>query len=245
MAYYLFPPAGKPGQTAPSFGEVNGVNGTHEANGATGPIPDSANPTVLPTSVLQRFHFTFLIRHPRRAIPSFYRCTVPPLKAVTGFSPFLSSEAGYAELRRLFDFLKAGDIVGPSRSGDVNGAGHAPGIAITVIDADDLLDNPEKVVRAFCRDVGLDYSADMLRWGDEESQKHVAELFGKWNGFHNDVLESTSLKPRSHAVKNPTIEAEDEEWRKKYGDEGQKVIRQCVDANIPHYEYLKEFALSV
>jgi hypothetical protein len=45
--------------------------------------------------------------------------------------------------------------------------------------------------------------------------------------------------------KNPTIEAEDEEWRKKYGEEGQKVIRQCVDANIPHYEYLKEFALSV
>lgn len=43
--------------------------------------------------------------------------------------------------------------------------------------------------------------------------------------------------------KNKTVEAENEEWRELYGVEGQKVIRECVNANIPDYEYLKSFAI--
>lgn len=43
--------------------------------------------------------------------------------------------------------------------------------------------------------------------------------------------------------KTPTVEAENEEWRKKFGDEAAKTIRETVDANIPHYEYLKSFAI--
>ncbi len=42
-----------------------------------------------------------------------------------------------------------------------------------------------------------------------------------------------------------TVEAEDEEWRQKYGEEGQKIIRRCVDANTQHYDYLKSFAIKV
>ena len=41
------------------------------------------------------------------------------------------------------------------------------------------------------------------------------------------------------------MESEDQDWKKKYGEEAQKTIRKCVDANIPHYEYLKSFAISV
>ena len=40
-------------------------------------------------------------------------------------------------------------------------------------------------------------------------------------------------------------EEEDTEWREKYGEEGAKVIRETVDANIGVYEYLKQFALRV
>lgn len=42
-----------------------------------------------------------------------------------------------------------------------------------------------------------------------------------------------------------SVEEEDEKWRQKFGEEGQKVIRQTVNDNIPHYEYLKQFALKV
>lgn len=43
----------------------------------------------------------------------------------------------------------------------------------------------------------------------------------------------------------PTVEQENEEWRTKFGDEAAKSIRETVDANIPHYDYLKSFAFKV
>jgi hypothetical protein len=175
-------------------GKVNGV----DTAGGDEEEPDS-NPTVLPTSLLRKFHFTFLIRHPRRAVPSYYRCTVPPLDEVTGFDHFMPSEAGYVELRRLFDYVKEQGIVGPARAGEGEKAGKGE-VSITVVDADDLLDRPAEVIEAFCREVGIDYSPDMLRWDDKENQEYAIKTFEKWNGFHNDVIGSTYLKPREHGV---------------------------------------------
>ena len=45
--------------------------------------------------------------------------------------------------------------------------------------------------------------------------------------------------------KAKTIEIENKEWREKYGEEGAKVIRETVNANIPDYEYLKSFAIKI
>jgi hypothetical protein len=45
--------------------------------------------------------------------------------------------------------------------------------------------------------------------------------------------------------KTVTEESEDNEWREKYGEDGQKTIRACVNENVPHYEYLKQFALKI
>lgn len=168
MAYYLFSPNGKQSQTAPSLAEFGGV----------------PNPTVLPTDVLRTFQFTFLIRHPRRAIPSYYRCTVPPLDEVSGFKHFMPSEAGFAELRRFFDFLIENGIVDHKN--------------VVVIDADDMLDNPEKMIRRYCEEVGIDFQPGMLEW-NERDRSHAAKTFSKWSGFHNDAIRSSSLRPRTHA----------------------------------------------
>jgi hypothetical protein len=35
------------------------------------------------------------------------------------------------------------------------------------------------------------------------------------------------------------------EWTEKYGEEGAKVIRDTVKANVEDYEYLKQFAIKV
>ncbi|KAL8886498.1 MAG: hypothetical protein Q9192_006473 [Flavoplaca navasiana] len=125
MAYYLFPPDAAPASIAPSVGRVKRGVGTTEAmnNGTTNgttraPYPYNSdaepnNPTVIPRDTLGNFHFTFLIRHPRSSIPSYYRCCVPPLDKVTGFYDFMPSEAGYEELRRLFDYLRSIGQVGP------------------------------------------------------------------------------------------------------------------------------------
>jgi hypothetical protein len=45
--------------------------------------------------------------------------------------------------------------------------------------------------------------------------------------------------------KDKSIREEDAEWREKYGEDGAKVIRETVDANIEDYEYLKSFAIKV
>ncbi|KAK0645887.1 P-loop containing nucleoside triphosphate hydrolase protein [Cercophora newfieldiana] len=239
IIHYLFPPNKAPAQIAPSLRSEDTY--TNSTNGTT-PIP---NPTVLPLSILRQFHFTFLIRHPRRAIPSYYRCTIPPLSAQTGFHHFLPSEAGYDELRRTFDYLRVTHLIGP-RLASASPSSPPPNsdeVTITVIDADDLLDHPEDVIRAYCKEVGLEFSPGMLKWEDEESKARAKEAFEKWNGFHEDAIGSTELKPRAHALKTPSVEEEDQSWREKYGEEAARMIRETVDANVEDYEYLKGFAM--
>ena len=38
---------------------------------------------------------------------------------------------------------------------------------------------------------------------------------------------------------------EDKEWREKFGEQPAKAIRETVDANVKHYEYLMQFALKL
>ncbi|RYO74757.1 hypothetical protein DL766_008365 [Monosporascus sp. MC13-8B] len=246
MAYYLMPPEGRSSAIAPSVlkGKTNDdahLNGDHTPNGVErSGASEPGNPTVLPWDTLKKFHFTFLIRHPRRAIPSLYRCCVPPQSEVTGFDHFMPNEAGYAELVRLFDYLRELKIVGPAMPGEPKGEGE---VTVTVVDADDLLDHPKDVIEAFCKETGIDYNPDMLTWDDPDNQQYVCDVFAKWNGFHNDAINSTKLTARTTAHKTVTEESENEEWQRKYGDEAAKVIRTTVDENIPHYEYLKSFAM--
>ncbi|KAH6681979.1 P-loop containing nucleoside triphosphate hydrolase protein [Halenospora varia] len=250
----------------PTNGAINGAttgttNGTHNAPYPYDTTAEPGNPTVVPAEILKQFHFTFLIRHPRHSIPSYYRCTIPPLDKVTGFYNFMPAEAGYDELRRVFDFLRNEKQVGPALAGE-HGQLPAGEVSITVIDADDLLDDPEGIISAYCKEVGIEYDPQMLIWDTEEDHARAREAFEKWRGFHDDAINSTSLKPRAHRIlrrfgwiitdlclakkkKAKAIENEDQEWIEKYGKEAQKVIRECVNANISDYEYLKSFAIKV
>ena len=233
MAYYLSPPDGTPPSIAPTCARIKRGVGTtdgHKNGNIEGTARDAKpcismdepeNPTVLPTKTLEGFHFVFLIRHPRYSIPSYFRCTTPPLDKITGFYNFLPHEAGYAELRRLFDYLRSVDQIGPRVTG--NSTYVAPGVEkhghqadgntnseykvsdrfqnnvdICVIDADDLLDHPANVVSAFCKSVGLEYRESMLKWDSEKDQQQAQEAFEKWSGFHEDAMNSHDLKPRTH-----------------------------------------------
>ncbi|MCJ1475427.1 hypothetical protein MMC13_004089 [Lambiella insularis] len=264
MAFYLVPPDGKPASISPSLAKVKrgvGTNGANSTNNGihspedghiNGILMPLENPTVIPDSTLREFHFTFLIRHPRSSIPSYYRCTVPPLDEKTGFYNFMPSEAGYDELRRVFDYLRSIGEIGPDVAGqgkDSNGPARslepATKVEICVVDADDLLDNPDGIIKAYCKSVGLEYDPEMLVWESEADLQNAKDAFAKWNGFHEDALGSTSLKPRSHTKKVKPKHEEDADWRARFGDKAAKVIRETVDANINDYEYLKQFALRV
>ncbi|KAI9653977.1 MAG: helicase [Bathelium mastoideum] len=284
MAQYLMPPDGKPASIAPSLhAPKRGIgtcvpsqssletsapllsdfakpqhNTASRQEGGKDDVENGTaeqdNPTVIPETLLQQFHFTFLIRHPRFSIPSYYRCTVPPLDSVTGFYNFMPSEAGYAELRRFFDYLRQSGQVGPQLAGQLpnghNGAanGHTartPPVDICVIDADDILDNPEEMIEAFCKSTGIKFDPKMLNWDNEEDQRVAQQAFAKWVGFHDDAVDSKELKPRAHKKKVKSGDEYYQEWKARYGDNGARVIRETVDQNVADYEYLKQFALKV
>ena len=235
MAYYLAPPDGARPNIASTcarkecgIGTKNGPGNDNIdgiANGAsiTKSIDGLENPTVLPKEILENFHFAFLIRHPRYSIPSFFRCTAPPLDKMTGFYDFFPSEAGYAELRRLFDYLRSEGQIGPKITGrdmmsqestgteldghQTNGnatngheefKGRHDEVDICMIDADDLLDHPANVISAFCKSVGLEYQENMLKWDTEKDHKQAKDAFEKWTGFHEDAMNSKDLKPKTH-----------------------------------------------
>ena len=215
MIYYLVPAMDAPPSIAPSLARKKRGVGTVESSVDSGnsastvePEPELGNPTVIPEDVLAGFHFTFLIRHPRYSIPSYYRCTVPPLDKVTGFYDFLPSEAGYSELRRVFDYLCSIGHVGsadaahglPNGNADGNNTNHvqAKEVEVCVIDADDLLDHPKEIIEAYCRSVGIKFDEKMLTWDTEKDHQQAVDAFKKWQGFHDDAINSRNLRPRDH-----------------------------------------------
>ena len=221
MAYYLMAPDGGTTKIAPSLWKRRGIGTTPHAgdkpaqpqNEAT--TADHKNPTVIPQEVLSGFKFAFLIRHPSRGIPSFFRCTKPPLDGVTGWDKFMPSEAGYRELRAFFEYVCAFKGLSTASAASQDGDSHTSHTGaiendwresvmkqICVLDADDLLDNPSSVVQAFCRRVGLNYDPDMLTWDTKEDQEYAERAFEKWRGWHEDALQSKSLTPRKHVGHN-------------------------------------------
>lgn len=120
----------------------------------------------------------------------------------------MPSEAGYDELRRLFDYLRAGKQVGPAMAGHHDFPLPDGEVSITVVDADDLLDDPNGIIEAYCKEVGLEYTPDMLTWNTEVDHKQAKAAFEKWNGFHNDAIDSCSLKPRTHAHVSQSVHSD-------------------------------------
>ena len=219
IVHYLVPPKGGAPSIAPSLERKGQGIGTdkvsnEETSTSNGRAPypyatraEPGNPTVVPANVLDHFHFSFLIRHPRYSIPSYYRCTVPPLDEVTGFRNFMPSEAGYDEVRRVFDYLRSIGQIGPDvathnvqgcRPSDYGENGSTDRIQICIVDADDLLDNPKGIIEAYCKSVGIEFDEKMLRWDSEEDRQQAKHAFEKWPGFHDDAIHSTDLKPRLH-----------------------------------------------
>jgi hypothetical protein len=188
MGKCLLPLPGQPTQIVPSLrlgktashGGLNGGgpmgHGGHDAAWTT------PNPTVMPNEALAKFHYAFLIRNPRRSIPSLYQCSTPPKCYMTGWHGFKPEDAGYHEMRRLFDHLRRIGQIGPNTNN-----------RICIVDAEDLLAYPENIVEQFCESVGIPFDRDMLQWDSEEDQRRAHDAFKNWAPFHDAVLRSKSL----------------------------------------------------
>ncbi|KAL8994758.1 MAG: hypothetical protein Q9188_006975, partial [Gyalolechia gomerana] len=182
------------------------------------------------------FRFVFLIRKPSSAIPSLYRCFVPPLNSITDVHDIDPTELGYRELRILFDYLHP-PTSSPGKS--------APADEPLLIDADDLLADPHAMIQSLCSHLSIPYSPSMLSWPAKEDHDIAKSLFQKYAGYHEDALHSTGLEPKPPGQKLKSREEEDEEWEEKFGVEVARKLREIVDMCQEDYEYLRGFRMRV
>ena len=147
-------------------------------------------------------HFThaFLIRDPAKTITSMY----------SKWPDFDELEVGFPEQRALFDLLSA-----------LNGSPPA------VIDSDDLLEDPEGMVAAFCDAVEIPFVPHALTWEPGADTR----AYSWWDGgsFHANLKASTGLKPQ----------------KRRYVDiaDAPERVRRVHRRMKPHYDHLYQHRL--
>ena len=124
---------------------------------------------------LRKMDNVFLIRSPALSCPSYYRCCIGSAAQETHFAHYDPNEAGYRELRILFDYI---------RLHGVNGSN-----SVVLIDADTLTADPEATLKLVCEKIGVQWDQRMLTW-----KKEKVKEFEKWPGFHTDAENSTGFR---------------------------------------------------
>ncbi|KAI5476726.1 hypothetical protein MNV49_007316 [Pseudohyphozyma bogoriensis] len=201
MAQYIFAPPSATSTSAASFS-------SHHTT--------PTNPTLIPTSLLldPSIHHTFLIRTPEKAVPSYHRLCYPGSE--TGFEYWDPEEAGYLELRKLFEFLRS------------------EGMEPEVIDSEDLLKKPEEVMSGWCERAGVEFEKSMLEW-NEGTREH----FAKWPGFHCAAENSKGIGKGVKAEHKTACNYTSSD--KKKHPELSEEVKACIEDNMPHYLYMKQF----
>ncbi|MBW3605762.1 MAG: hypothetical protein KY460_12820 [Actinobacteria bacterium] len=141
-------------------------------------------------------HFTnsVLIRDPEKALASLH----------ARHPDFTFEEAGYGQLWRLYEMAAA------------SGA-HVP-----VIQAEDLLADPEGTIRAYCRALDIDFAPDALSW-----EARPVPQFSSWTSWHDTAQRTSSI-------------GHDHSRDRELPAQLRAVYRRC----LPYYEQLRAKALS-
>ena len=106
----------------------------------------------------------FLIRDPREVIASYIKKREEPAL----------HDLGFVQQAEIFSFVR-------TRTGSIP----------PVIDAKDVLDNPERMLRLLCEAVGVEFSKSMLSW-----PPGLRETDGIWaRHWYGEVARTTSFQP--------------------------------------------------
>lgn len=143
------------------------------------------------------FKGSLLIRHPAWVVPSFHR--VWPNK-------FSEEMVSYQALH---------DLLGVMQNA---------GEKVVVMESDDLRNHPEKVVSAWCANMGIPARLDALRW-----DKGMPAEWHTWSEWFKRTSESTGFIPSTAGDHPPLSER----------------LAKIVDANRPLYHALEAHKLQV
>jgi len=153
---------------------------------------------------LDQFEHSFLIRDPAKVLSSLQRS----YDKAGDHEGFTAQEIGFAEQRRLFDLLTAKH-------------GKAP----VVIDSDDLLRDPHKMVEVYCNAIGVPFIEKALSW-EPGDRGEVLWYDSDDSIWHQTLKNSDGLKPQA----TRTIDLNDLPGK----------MRKLYEQFLPHYEHLHQ-----
>lgn len=109
---------------------------------------------------------TFLIRDPEKVITSMH----------SRWPDITLAEIGFEDLHTLFNRI-------------ADKTGSTP----VVLDSDELLENPEKGMIAYCNAVGIPYISEALTWEDQKKNEKKPTWNTDEHGFHDSLKASKGL----------------------------------------------------
>ena len=163
---------------------------------------------------MKDFIHTFLIRNPVNAVASSYR----GFGSLEVWSSFHQQKLlGFRQLRDLYFFVK--EKIDPSP---------------VVIDADDLLENPEGMMKAYCQKVGIEFKEGMTRWeaGSMKTQDFIDQKGGEENLKWNEAAIHSSGLSKSVPA----------DIRKEQDSFPAEVVK-CIKEFQPLYQEMHKFRL--
>lgn len=156
------------------------------------------------------YQHTFLIRHPDQTIPNLYTCLTD--KERNGTDYFDGLEANYEPIVQLYNLVANKSSTPP-----------------VVIDAEDLLAQPEAVLKAYCDKTGLPFDPSMLHWGSGDSS---GRGWDRWPGWYEELHNSTGFMTAESLVKyNPR--------------DFPKEVQDCIQKNLPYYKEIYKHRIQV
>jgi hypothetical protein len=149
-------------------------------------------PLVADEAILTQLTNTFLIRDPAKTIASYF-----------AMNPDVTlDEIGLMQISRVFD--KVAEI-----------SGEVP----IVVDADDLEDDPDGIMKAYCHRLGLPFIPEAMTW--DPGHKTEWEI---WKDWHKDAAQSTGIQKSMETFK-VTIDTSDH-------------LKDFYDQLWPFYEHM-------
>ena len=135
----------------------------------------------------------FLIRDPREVILSYIKKNPEPTL----------EDLGFVQQQKIFDFVR-------EQTNSVPG----------VVDAKDVLQNPERILRLLCDAIGVEFDKAMLSW-----PPGLRETDGIWAKYwYDEVAKSTSFQP--HKPREGVVP-----------DRFREIYEQCRECYEQLYEY--------
>lgn len=204
-----------------------------------------SNTTFLPNDSLLTWMPAFLIRHPAKAFPSYYRMMTAfreeRPEAMQGMESELTAMMTLKWMRKLFDWYAS---AWEQDSGALRPQFRAPlpgGSKPIVLDADDIISAPEATMGQFCDIVGLDPNKLQFSWDSGAQESIVQER--KSTLITRSTLFSSTGVIRSNMSGGIKLDEEVAKWKKEFGEAAATKLEKAVRDSMPDYEYLKAHKL--